>query len=385
MKNKVLYLCFYGTEEVRNNRICFPSAEPKIDYIAKTLNQIGCDVTILSCVMAKPGYVVKRSHQSIGGDISEIIFLYSNNKNSFIGKIDRFLFKLRIKNYLLKNINNYSKIIIYHSIFYLDILNKIRKKFPNKFIIEIEDVYSELNQNQKISQKKEWNYLQKFDFTLCVNDLISKKINSKYSIVSYGAYSVTNYGKTIFNNKPNEIKLVYAGVIETIRKAAFLAIQALEFLPSNYVLNICGFGNKEDISKLEDEISTLNKKLNRVAAKFLGMKTKTELSKILYDSDIALSTHSYSNNDINSANCTFPSKIISYMAHGLPVVCQKLDVLCESTISNLLFFYPSPDPKMVADTILSINSIDKDLFRNKIIELDYSFKVNLLGFLKERT
>ena len=198
------------------------------------------------------------------------------------------------------------------------------------------------------------------------------------TLVSMGNYLLP---KKFQHHSSDRIKLVYAGVIEQERKAAFLAARAMEFLPLNYELNILGFGTEENISDLEKLIDSINSKKNDKCVSFLGKKSGDEYNEFLQNCDIALSTHAYDENTMSSADYTFPSKVLVYLANNLRVVAQRLDVLEKSSISEFFSFYECPEPEQIAKCIMQID-VDKEFnSRRRIKQLDDEFLDGLSSML----
>lgn len=380
MKKKVNYICFFSEPEDKDVLVSYPSVWSKIDYIKNVLIESGYNIEIISTAFINKRGVYK-GHVSVINSLEKHRFF-----NSFKTGI-RILDKLNIAYMyvqlficlLAKSKSEY--ILVYHSLFYDKVIKFINKVYGRQFILEIEDVYSSLNKKTKKFSEREWRYFELPSAYLIVNDIIADKIkNGKDKIISYGRYQLPEWKRK--DNNYSKIRLIYAGVIERERRGAFLAVESMRYLPDNYELFICGFGSDDDIDALQNEIEQIKNESKRNLITYLGYKYGEEYEYILQHCDIALSTHVYDDTNMDSADHTFPSKLLVYLANGLQVVAQRLQVLEKSELSELIFFYDCPIAENVAQTILNIDLHDKYNGRRKIKELDENFKKNLNELLR---
>ena len=271
---------------------------------------------------------------------------------------------------------------MYHSLYNRKWLKKYKKLNKNPFILEIEDVFSSLSKRNKRFKREEWQLFNLASGSICINDIVQEKLSDKVTnVISYGSYTLPTYYRT--KKEDAKIKIVYAGVIEQERKAAFLAVESMQYLSGEYELHILGFGRKEDIDALQNLIFYINAQIGKTCIYFHGKKNGDEYYRFLQNCDIALSTHSYDENTIEAANHTFPSKVLVYMANGLRVVAQNLEVLRRSKIGDLLYFYDSPKPECLAKAIQNIDISQPYDSRKKIEELDERFKSEVKKLLGE--
>lgn len=377
-QGKIYYVCFYSEKGVENKITTYPSVLSKIDYIVASVKKLGREVEILSISPSKAG--------KFNGFYSKIDNLEShqyissrNYKNKLFKKISFLIQSYKIFRYLKNNVKEQDRVIVYHSLYNRIWLKKYLRKFKNKVILQIEDVFSEIANNVSHFKKQEWKMFNMFDKCLCVNDILMKELKGvPQKIVSYGSYDLPT--RFEFEND-SKIKIVYAGVVEQTRKAAFLATLAVKYLPKNYELHILGFGNEQDILALNVLIKNINKEGERVF--FHERMSGEEYAKFLQSCQIALSTHSYDSKDDVSANYTFPSKILTYLANNLRVVAQRLTVLEQCKIVKFIMFYDKPDPNELAKAIKGIDITTPYDSREKIKELDEQFTKDLKRLLEK--
>ena len=370
--SKLYYLCFYYEPEYKDKIVSFPSVISKIDYVIHAAKEIGFDVNVVSLATSTNGRF-KGVSKRIDENETHTYFSSLKTKNPFLNKIIIFSDWIKIIAFLLKNVKKDDKVLVYHSLYNRWWLNVYKKLFKKDFVLQIEDVYTSVHKNISRFKKTEWDMFRLTDKHICVNDILRDRLESEKSVVSYGNYTVPEKFST---KKHDNIRLVYAGVIEQKRNAAFLALSAMDVLPENYELHILGFGDKADIETLEGLIEKSDKKVF-----YHGSKNGEEYLKFLQNCDIGLSTHTYYEEDMESADHTFPSKVLVYMSNGLRVVAQRLDCLVRSEIGNLIYFYDEPAPQSLAKAIQSIDMSQLYDSRAVINQLDKAFTAELRSLL----
>ena len=374
MKNRrktVYYVCFYAESENSKKIVSYPSVWSKIDYVASVIKEYGYDVELVSEATSVKGLF--RGYKKQIDDQERVKYFTSRHyNNNLMNKLSTLTQWCKVLCYLLLHVKREDKLLVYHSIYNLKWLSVYHDLFGKKFSLEIEDVFSALNDEWKTFEKKEWNLFSKASTCICVNDLIAQKLNQKLSkIISYGSYLLPEYHKA---PRDKTVRLVYAGVIEQQRNAAFLAVQAMRYLPGNYELNILGFGDDRDICALKECIKKVDRNI-----KYRGRMEGQEYYSFLQSCDIGLSTHVYDDGNMASADNTFPSKILVYLSNGLHVVAQRLACLEQSLISDTICYYDEPDPQKVAEAISNAD-LSTDT-RQKISELATSFQRDIQRWL----
>ncbi len=381
MKNKngkVYYLCFYADKEVEKQIVFYPSVISKIDYVASRIKQTGREVVIVSIspsLMGKFNGYTKR----IDDKESHIYLKSLVSKNLILNKLCFVIHNLLILMFLFKNVKKDDSVIVYHSLYNRLWVNLFKKLTSHNVILQIEDVFSELTSRNKKYKKNEWKTFKRMQNCICVNDIIFKDLEEvPNKMVSYGSYELP---QKFEKNDNDKVRLVYAGVIEQERNAAFLAAKVMDFLPENYELHILGFGKEKDLTALKDLINSLNKKKSRDCITYHGRMQGDEYFKFLQSCDIALSTHMYDESNMTSADYTFPSKVIVYLANNLRVVAQRLEVLEICAVSDCIWFYENPTPKNIADVIKNIDLQAEFNSRNRIADMDIEFLKDINSLL----
>lgn len=373
-------MCFYADPEVEDRIIVYPSVISKIDYVTSSLKEIGRKVTIVSVAPSVKGKF-NGYEKTVDDKESHIYFKSNHTNNALIDKFNFILQNLRILAFLIKNAIRSDTVIVYHSLYNRFWLKLYNKFFAHNLILQIEDVFSALSEKNRKFANTEWRLFRSMKKCICVNDILREDLfDVGRTMLSYGSYNTP----PIFEKENYEkCRLVYAGVIEQERKAAFLAVEAMKYLSDKYELHILGFGNDNDISALSDVIENINSSKKCECVQFHGRMQGEEYFKFLQSCDIALSTHAYDETSMLSADYTFPSKIIVYLSNNLKVVAQRLKVLEKSEVAQFLSFYDRPEPELIADAIESTNVSDDFNSIGLIVQLDKHFKEELSKMLEE--
>jgi len=378
-RGKVHYVCFYYEPELEERITTYPSVISKIDYIAATVKATGADVNLVSVAPAKKGcfggYRKQIDDRETHTYLPSVV-----SQNRILSKLCFILNNIIILAYLISNTKKEDTVLVYHSLYHRLWLNLYRRFSSRDIVLQIEDVFSELADGERGFQRTEWNLLRSMKKCICVNDIVFKSLQSvPEKIVSYGSYLLPPRYEVPAHEG---IRLVYAGVIERERKAAFLAVEAMRHLTDGYELCILGFGKDADLAALQRLIADVNQQLGREAVTFHGRLSGQQYWQFLQGCDIALSTHAYTAESISSANHTFPSKVLTYLANGLPVVAQKLDVLEQSSVCDFFSFYETANPEEIAKAVLSVRRTGADAPRKMIEDLNRDFEQKMEELLK---
>lgn len=370
---RIKYVGFYDPLNSPENRVYSVAAVSKMNYVAKTLANIGYNVNIISPSWNSDSITSKLFFKSRIVKIDDNIFcrqwfsFYTNIRILRYIKIVLTLFWLFA--YLLIHTRRGEKIIVYHSP-WLSYPVLLAKKIRNfELVLELEEIYADITSLSKWFDKQELKIIQQSDKYILASDLLVKKIPSnKPFVILYGAYPRVKCEESFFND--GKIHILYAGIIDTAKAGAFLAIEIARYLPENYIIHIIGFGDVDLLNKKIIEIN--NSSLCKVV--FDGEKRGKEFIDYCYNCNIGLSTQRSTGEYLNTS---FPSKIISYLSMGLEVVSGDIECVKISKIGSLINYYQVDDPKYVAQTILNVKITDKNNKIRVIESLDNEFLLNL--------
>lgn len=349
--NKIKYICFYDNSlnHSKGGKIS-PAATTKIEYIRKVLNNTGYAVSLISLCTA--GLFQVRTGKLISIDeINSLRFFFSIGRgNKFRNAFDILLTNLFLFLYLIFNTKKDEIVIYYHSIGFSNAIRLAKHIRKFKILMEVEEVYQHITKPRSILKNTELNSFTCSDAYIFPTALLSNKINlnNKPELIIHGSYNTYDHNPAC--NFNSNIHIVYAGTFD-IRKGVLTAINSASHLPPNYHLHILGFGTNEEIETVLSEIKNVRTSECAVVT-YDGLLTGSSYDDFLNKCDIGLSPQNI-NNEYNDSS--FPSKILSYMGHGLQVVSIKIPAIMESAVGNNVIFYESDNPSELAKAIQSVN------------------------------
>ena len=374
---KIIYIGYYNSLKNSQKRNIFLPAVNKMNYIIEILDE-KTQVNVLSVSES----VVKEDYPLTKEKLfnnSELILLPSRkNGNIFQRILRKILIKYSLIKYILKNTNKNTKVIVYHSLGYLNTISFLKKIKKFEFILEIEEIYSDVTQNKKI-RKKEIDFFKKADKYIFITQLLNEKVNLKKKpyVITHGTYRVESQKSNKFRNEDGKVHVVYAGNINPIKGGANIAINVAEYLTENYCIHILGIGSKEEIENIKKIISEVSLK-TKCTIKYEGVKVGVSYIEFLQGCDIGLSTQ---NLDTDFNHTSFPSKILSYMSNGLKVVSVDIPAVRSSNIGEYVYYYRHQSSKEIARVIQEINIFDGYDSREIVSKLNKKFKKELFEML----
>lgn len=356
----------YDIPNSKTKRFYSLAAINKMNYIISLLNEDGYDVNIYSNSKVNEEKFKYYPEKKISLDNQNTLYITPS-----FGCSNKILKGLRIiinciwlifK--ILRHTQKNDKIIIYHTLETIIPLLIIKKFYKIKYILEVEEIYSEMPHISSKYRKLEQKLIQESDYYITVSNTLKKILPPKPCLSIYGNYNqkeINGNNKNYTNNE--RIKLVFTGSIDKIR-GAFTAVKCMEFLPPQYKLYISGIGNPNTINEIKSEIERINKLKGNKICEYLGMLNESEYENLLINADIAL------NPQINGdyAKYLFPSKIIQYLNYNLPIVTTKGESIIESPFANILYFSEDFTPESIAKTILKVklNNFNYRQYLNKM-------------------
>lgn len=377
---KIIYISYYG--DSKTGRKASPAANAKLSYIFKKIKEINDDFHVLSFSLVDDRTKIFSKNPKYETCIEGIKINFFTNycsKYRAFRVLGRFITKCEQKRFLKKILKNNPncKVILYHSM-ELYWVYKYLKKVRKKFCLEVEEVYSDvLNNNKK--RKKELKHIQLADYfifpTILLNDAVN--INKKPYILIHGSYELYDYNRKKKDN--NIINCIYGGTFDPRKGGALAAIKSAMYLPNNYHIHILGFGSNEQINEVINCIDEINKTSDALVT-YDGLLVGKEYTSFIQKCDIGLSTQ---NPDAKFNATSFPSKILPYMSNGLRVVSVRIPAVESSNIGKYMYYYDSQTPKNIANAIKQVDINDGYDGRKIIAELDKKFLKELRELLYE--
>lgn len=369
----MIYIGYYVNYDSKVERSYTTSAVNKINYMLKSFSKAYEQVRVFSTSRnLEKKYQIFPAEKISEGENVTIYHPFSwGGKGKIHSYIGRQWIKVILFFYLLFNAKKDEHVYVYHSTGYGNAIlwAKAIKKF--KLILEVEEVYSDVQKNCPMLSKNERCHFHAADAfilsTTLLNNVVNKN-NIPYVVIN-GTYEV----ETLISEKinDNKIHVVYAGTFD-IRKGSAAAAAAAEYLDENYILHICGFGTETDEALLHELIRSNNAK-NECKIIFHGLLKGREYISFLQSCHIGLSTQNPTA-DFNSTS--FPSKILSYLANGLAVVSIKIPAIVESEVGDCISYYEEQSPMCIAEAIKKA-PLNKN-FRYVVSRLSDKFEQNII-------
>ncbi len=376
MKKKITYLGHYDLlRNGKQERVYSLAGARKIDFICDELVQLGFDVNLVSAT-----YSNQKGHGKVSGAIENVrdgITLILAPSYKATNKIERIYRVLKARAwlffYLLRNCSKNDCVIVYHN--YVDALAIViaQKITGFKLVLQIEEQYSmvwHLSRFQRWKEKILLEYGK--DNALVVSELLAERLNIFNPIVSYGNYKVYE-GRIPPKRTDGKIVLVFTGMIETVRNGAFISIECMKYLPSNYTLYLSGPVSKDVEEQFYNSLSNVNRECMRKACVYLGMLDDAEYEKLLLSADIALNPQ----REGLFGDFVFPSKILTYMSYGLQVVSTKGKSILESKLAAYIEFADAFTAESVAKTVQRVVNIPFGDHRDILKKLEIDFRKKL--------
>lgn len=367
---RIVYLGYYDTLNGGTDVVL--SATNKMDYIIDSLVEIGLRVDIVSPSILKKRSWERGSYKRIGENVFLKKFSSFFAGTRFGCVLTRRIVYKELEKYLNKELRTGDTLLVYHSLGYLKLPQKLKRKKNIKLIYEVEEIYSDVG-NTKITREEELLAFKEADAFLVPAKSLNNTVNEngKPTVFIHGVYKVEKKCAEKFDD--GRIHCVYAGTFDKTKGGALAAIQAAEFLNEKYCLHILGFGGEQDICLVRSEIEKI-KTISKCDIVYHGLLKGEEYTAFLQKCHIGLSTQAPSG---IYNETSFPSKILSYLSNGLLVVTVNIPVVKESSIGNIVYYYEEQTAKSIASAIMQAANNVQDNARNVLDALDDKFKADL--------
>ncbi len=378
MNKKIKYISYFDFQDSSVNRNCVPSACNKIESICELLNKAGIDVQIVSmAAVSEPKIRLYRGSNKLRRPGLKLkLFLSWGGNNKLIRKLRIVWHLTAMFIYLVYHTRKNEPVLVYHSQGYYGIIHWAKKIRKFKLILEVEEIYQDVRRAKYTSMdREEHKILNTADAYIFPTQLMNDKLNPNHkpSAIIHGSYTIEPINVEKFTD--GKIHVVYAGTFDPAKGGALTAIKAIEFLPANYHLHICGFGTPENIALIKNKIEKIKLK-SKATISFDGLKKGREYIEFIQRCHIGLSTQ-----DPSAAfnDTSFPSKILSYIANGLSVVSVNIPVVRTSAVAQYITYYQNQTPEEIAQAIITA-PLNKD-YRKHLVKLADQFTTSLLKLL----
>ena len=370
---KVLYVGYYDIlrdgKQIRNYSL---AAAKKMGFVFDSIAELGYHVDIISPSFIKTRDSIKtnQTREELKPNIDLVLTPSWGAKNK-LSRIARVLrSEIWLFTYLLKNAGKNEPILVYHN-YALSLPVLVAQKIKKyHLILEIEEQYSMVWQLTPYQKWKEDLLLEKGKKdTLVVSELLADKLGIENPIVSYGSYSAYKgiIPERSYDN--GKIVLIYTGSIDKVKGSAFTAIEAMKYLPENYELKISGPISEKDRKDFNDAVTKINSESNRKAVEYMGLLDEHEYEQLLLSANIALNPQK----EGGFGQYLFPSKILTYMSYGLPVVSTKGESITRSEVADLITFADDYSGESVAKAIRNVEIKEPSVYIKKLDWLKKQF------------
>ena len=378
-KKTITYVCHYNTPLSAVDRKANIAGVRKMDYIISVLQRSGYNVHVVSIVGASNKRIGFHKGEFIKVDDSLTIQFLSSISGGgvLMSLIKRFWSKYMLLHTLLK-LNRDSTVIVYHSLYYYDVIIKAKQKRDFKLLLEVEEIYQDVSKLSKNMIRYEYPTIYCADSYLFPTEMLNEKLNGthKPAIIVYGTYLIENRTTERFND--GNIHVIYSGTFDPNKGGAIAAVDCAKYLPHNYIIHIAGAGSDVHQKSLMKRIEEINLGESATIV-FEGCILYDEYNKLLQKCHIGLSSQTA----IGVYNETsFPSKILSYLSNDLIVVSSPSSAVLRSKLSAVVHFSEDSTPESIAKAIMNVdinhnnsgNTILQELDRECILDVR-----NLLG------
>lgn len=382
--DKVLYVGYYDIlrngRQVRNYSL---AAAKKMNFVFESVAELGYHVDVVSpsFIKTRDNVKVKQTREKLEPNVDLVLTPSWGAKNK-ISRIARVLYSnFWLFSYLLKNTQKNTPVLLYHN--YALALPVLVAQKIKKFhlILEIEEQYSMVWKLTPYQKWKENVLLKKGKKdTLVVSELLAEKLGVENPIVSYGSYSAFKGTIPERTAGDGKIKLVYTGSIDKVKGSAFTAIEAMKYLPDNYELKISGPVAAKDKNDFDELVKQTNKGCGRNAVEYLGLLDEQQYEKLLLSANIALNPQK----EGGFGQYLFPSKILTYMSYGLPVVSTRGESIVKSKVADLITFSDNYSGESVAKAIRNADIKASTVYLKKLDDLKKEFLTGIDKVLSSR-
>ena len=352
MSKEIKYFGYYDSlSNAEEERTYSPAAKTKMDYVCQVLNRCGFDVCLVSPCKTRTSKVLPGKTLKLDERNTLKLFMTLGSGSKLRHALDYLLGNLLLFIYLLRHVRKDEQILVYHSLGYGNVINLARRIRRFKVILEVEEIYQDAVDCSPRRQRIEYQSFDQADSFIFPSAHLGDRINRNHrpSLLIHGTYSIS--ASPLQRSLDHRIHVVYAGTFERRKGGALAAIDAAVFLPDSYHVHILGFGSEQEVEDILSAIADVNAQ-SSAQVTYDGMLTGQTYENFLHTCHIGLSTQ---NPDLAFNDTSFPSKILSYMAHGLQVVSARIKVVETSAVGEYVECYDGSSPRDIAEAIIRVD------------------------------
>ena len=343
-EKKLFYISPYLPNDARYKKHYSPAAQSKVEYLRAKLSRYGVKTVCVNCSLTVDNslYLPKTIIDNKGA--CRLLLSKSSTKRMFLPFCGAIML-CSVFFFVLFNVKRQDTVILYHSIYYDNLVLFLKKIKRFKLIYEVEELYSDVR-NHGVGRDAEIKKCRSVaDAYIFPTEMLDEIINTdkREKVIVYGAYDPhASVLKEKGSDMREKVLVVYSGTLMQ-GKGATQAVTCAKALGEKFEIKIIGYGSNEEIQLLKNTISQNN---SSCKVTFDGMKNGEEYIKYLTNCDIGLCIQP--NNKFNSTS--FPS-ILSYLNCGLNVVATDMEALRKSKLANYIYFSKDASPTEVSKAI----------------------------------
>ena len=276
--------------------------------------------------------------------------------------------------YLKNNFKSGDKVLIYHSLSYLEKYKDILDiaGMQNSLLL-VAEIYSDVLKKTGSKKNFELNKIRLFNKFICMSKNLSNTCcvgSHKKSILLFGAYTLNKALKKSAKINGNRIDVVYSGTASKTKNGLYMAIDAMNYLDSNFMLHVYCPPTQAALDAMK----------NRTNVVYEGYIDESALNEILPKYDIGLASQDPSG-DFNESS--FPSKIIKYLSCGLSVVSSASVSVLDSPFIDVISIFKPYEPETLAKSIVKASKANDFSNNTRIIkQMDLDFRTDVVKLIE---
>lgn len=340
--SKIYYISPYLPKTEMYKKHYSPAAQSKVDYIRSILSKYDAITVCVNCSLTVDNSLFLPRKIKDDKGLCQLL-LSKSSKQRFLLPFCGAIMLISVFLYILLNVRSKDIVVLYHSVYYDNIIIFLKKIKRFKIIYEVEEIYADVR-DHGLGREREIKKCQSAaDAYIFPTELLDEIINdsNKKRVIVYGAYNPSGNER---KDKGEKTIVVYSGTLMK-GKGARQAVECARALDNRFEIRIIGYGNTDEVKAIK-EIIAQNTSSCRVI--FDGMKNGDDFVHYLLNCDIGLCIQP---NDSCFNGTSFPSKILNYFNCGLNVVATEIEALTKSQLANYIFFTNNSSPEEVAKSI----------------------------------
>ena len=365
------YIAFYDSEDFKSeNRYVNAAAREVVEYMFDVFSTID-NIEIISPSRTLNTKGVYKGRRVKLSDKVTLRLPFTFGTRTKIGRYASMLWiQMWLFFVLLFGTQRGERVVFYHSLSIMGTISLLAKIKGIEPILEFREIYSDIDDVSKKVRKIEHSFYKCAYAFIFPSEAIKNSMdigNTPY-VLAPGSYFTHGYAKDNFGDR--KVHAVYGGNLRRDKGGAYLAIDAAQYLPDNYVVHLLSGGYSDaEFDAIDKEIKAVNQ-VSRAKVVFEGSKFGDEYYRFLSKCDIGLATQK--NGDFS--NTSFPSKILTYLGCGLKVVSPPIDAVKLSPASGFVYTYEEFDGKSIAEAVVKAYSSTSIDIIEEVKKLDTELK-----------